>query len=197
TSALLAPAELRAGRRERLHGLHAEKRDVARAGGAQGPGLQLDVPAVFDFGLRVRLHRYRPAAGRHGLALDAHALADAFGEVILGDQRISRRIHAAGLANVGQHVIAIVAALQTADDRDVLAAFHLDFGLRRRFGFLRLRADCAGAYDREPDRDRRHTFHVHGKVPQRGVGPANGNVRLSRSSALSRLPAAALRRSEP
>src|SRR4029079_15988432 len=72
-------------------------------------------------------------------------------------------------------------------DGDVLAALHLDFGLRRRFGFLGLRAECAGAHDGEPDRDGRHSCDVHASPCNAVSVPRKANEGPSRSSALSRL----------
>ena len=48
---------LRAGRRQRLQRLHAEKRHVERAGGAFGLGLRLEVLAALDLGLGLRFDR--------------------------------------------------------------------------------------------------------------------------------------------
>src|SRR4051794_5745799 len=97
-----------------------------------------------------------------------------FGEIVLSDERISRRIHTMDVANAGQHVIAIFAAFKTTNEGDGLAALHLDFGLRRGLRFLRLRAERAGACNGASDRDRGHTYRVQEKSLQRGGGAADG-----------------------
>src|SRR5450759_2040761 len=136
-------AWLSARRRECLHRAHTEKRQIERAAGAFGLGLDFLIFALIDFGLGFRLDRDLAVAVRDGLAFDFHTLSHVFGQVLAGDERIPRTFITAVVADLRQEVVPVEALLQAPDHGHVLSALDLDLGLRRRLRLLRLRGQAA------------------------------------------------------
>src|SRR5450759_3241078 len=166
-------AWLSARRRECLHRAHTEKRQIERAAGAFGLGLDFLIFALIDFGLGFRLDRDLAVAVRDGLAFDFHTLSHVFGQVLAGDERIPRTFITAVVADLRQEVVPVEALLQAPDHGHVLSALDLDLGLRRRLRLLRLRGQACGTHRDETDRDCCQTCLSHGGSCGAGATPAS------------------------